>query len=129
MRVALICGYNNKSSGVSLELCSFSKIIIVDSLQWAYDLFSHRPVAQDLWHLWILSYKEALKSNPEVIGYFRDAHATIAPVGTSRQTSYYCSSIGSELDKINDYFFPPVVVIAPSSTIKANQLRMKLTGQ
>lgn len=73
--------------------------------------------------------QKALKSYLKVIGYFHDAHATIAPVGTSRQTSCFCSSIGSQLDKINDYFFPPVVGIAPSSTIKANQLEMKLTGQ
>lgn len=68
------------------------------------------------------SYGVHFKSNQKVLSIPINIHATITRVGKSFQASYYCSSRGLNLGKIDDYFSPLIVRTVPSRTIKARQL-------
>lgn len=85
----------------------------------AYHLSSHRFLVL----LTVLdvgpSSETGLKSCQNLIGYPVTFHATVVPVGISCQASY-CSSEGSWLSEIDDYFSPLVVCLAPSSPIRAS---------
>lgn len=59
-----------------------------------------------------------LKSNQKVADCSNNSHVTIALVGLSCQTIYYCSSKGSHLGKIYNYVSPLIAQRASTRTIK-----------
>lgn len=59
-------------------------------------------------------------SNQKAVSYSTDVQATIPPVGMSCQASVTIAH-SSQKDGTDDYFSPPAVCIASSSTRKASQ--------
>lgn len=57
----------------------------------------------------------------KVIGYSHGICAASAPMGGACQVSHCCILQGPQLGKVNDCFSPPVVCMAPSSSMSASQ--------
>lgn len=106
--------YSNKSWGVTLMLCLFSRII-KDFSTRDHDLSGPRFLVL-LTATGISSVSRiGLKYNEKVVGYFWSTHPTTAPAG--RSCSLTLNTSLRLMRETGDHFSPPVVCTAPSSTV------------
>lgn len=121
LRDGLIPGCKDLT-GISLILCSLDRIIVAASFARVYDFSSLRVFVQQWFQVWFSSCGAALKSNHELIDNVSNVHDTITLLtGKSCQDKIHCSSEASQLGKSGNDLSPPVLCIAPSSTMTVRQ--------
>ena len=105
LRVVLICGYKDKTLGVSLLPYPFSRIIILGfplgSMSMWPQNFGPANTPRDKFHL---LYGEGFKSNHKVVSHSHIS-ASIAPAGIPCQASHCYSLQFSQLGETKTYYF------------------------